>query len=606
MVSYKKFHQKKITFISITFAFFFILAFLTQINWQVFNKEQFIAIANERYREIKIPSVRGSIKAKDGSTLAYSEPRFDVFVWLQELQSAEDNGTQTREEFLTKVSTAIGVDSAKLSEQLSGISQWIKIGDKISVEQRNTLLNLKKDKNSENYLQGFQLQYVNKRNYPENNLASHVVGFLGLNQKSEPKGIGGLEQYWDGSLKPFEGFETGEYDSFGNPITLNSQTQLQAKEGVTLYTTIDKILQEKIAAKLQEGVERFQAKSGSAILMNPKTGEIMAIANVPDYDPNNYAAEKNGDVFSNLAITVPYEIGSVAKVFTLSAALDLGKVQPQTVILPSGHQGCEVINPNPDPGDNCKNFESNPKVDCICTWDKKPYLKSINIIDGLVNSDNIAFRHIAMTMTYQEFYTYLDRFGAGKLTGIDIAGESTGTLIPSDQWNYADQAVYSYGHGYQITPLQAIVGVAAVANDGQRMQPYVVSQITSKGEETTKFNPRKVAEVITPETSQKMIDIMHEVYRKSLVEPRYKSMSKYYIAMKSGTALVPYKDRPGYSSEINATYVGFDASPERKFILLIKLEEPQVGFLSTMNARFVWLDTFNEIKDYLGVPVYEK
>ncbi|MCA9383177.1 penicillin-binding protein 2, partial [Candidatus Dojkabacteria bacterium] len=491
MTSLDNFQDKKIRVLSYGLVIAFMAAILMLGKWQIVDSERFIAIANERYRTVKIPTVRGTILASDGSTLAYSEPRFDVYVWLPEIELAEKNDYQSREEFVTKVAQAVGATNEEIEERLDSGPLWIRIADKISVDQREELLALRQDNDPDRYLQGLQIEYVNKRIYPEGYLASHVLGFVGLNNNAEPIGVGGIEQYWDGSLKPIEGFESGEFDSFGNPITINSELQLESRPGDTIYTTIDKVLQQKLEQKLEEGYKQYDAKSVTGIIMDPKTGKILAMANYPDYDPNNYFDEEDGDVFGNKAVTVPYEIGSVAKVFTLAASFDSGNLTPGTVLLPEGHQGCEIISPNPKPEDSCVGFESNEEVDCVCTYDKKPVRQSIDTTDALINSDNIAFRHIALSMEYEVFHDYLERFGVGTLTGIDLAGESTGLLKSADQWNYADQAVYSYGHGYQITPLQAITGIAAVANNGDRMQPYIVSKVVDSDGVESEFNPRK-------------------------------------------------------------------------------------------------------------------
>lgn len=585
----------------------FLAVVILLVRWQVFDSERFVAIANERYRNIKIPTVRGSILASDGSSLAYSEPRFDVYVWLPELELAEENGFQTRTEFIEKVAKATAIKQKTIEKKLDSGPQWVKIADKISVDQREALLELRQEADSERFLQGMQINYVNKRIYPEADLASHLLGFLGLNTFAEAVGVGGLEQYWDGSLKPFEGFESGEFDSFGNPITLNSEEQLDAKPGVDVYTAIDKTLQKQLEESLEQGLKRYDANNVTGIIMDPKTGAIMAMATYPDFDPNKYFEEEDGTVFGNQAITVPYEIGSVAKVFTLAAAIDSKNLTPTELILPEGHDGCEVIQ-SPEEVNNsiCFNENRDSKIECICTYDRGAVREPISVADALITSDNIAFRHIALSMKYDEFHDYLEKFGIGRLSGIDLSGESTGLLKPAEEWNYADQAVYSYGHSYQVTPLQAITGIAAVANEGKRMQPYIVEKVVDSDGNTTNFNPRIIDEVISPAAAGTVTQIMHEIYNSSLVEYQYRDLNKYYIAMKSGTALIPYRDKAGYSDEINATYVGFDASPEKKFIMLIKLEEPKIGDLSFYNARLLWLDTFMNVKDTLGVPEYTR
>lgn len=598
MKATSKFHSYKLTLIFSGFVLVFVAILFSLAKWQFIDKDEFIALANERYREIKIPAVRGSILAHDETTLSFSEPRFHFYVWESELQDAEKSQKQTREEFIRKVSEVLEIEEDELIEKLDTEQLWIKLGDKISVKQRDELLALTSDKSGKE-LAGLRFEYVNSRSYPEGSLASHVLGFYGFNDFGEPVGVGGIEQFWDRSLSPIEGVRNSEVDSFGNSIFLGeSAGETEAQPGMTLVTTIDKNLQAILEKKIQDGFTDYQPKSITGIIMDPKTGAIMAMTNFPNFDPNTYYDEKDGNIFGNKAITTPYEIGSVAKVFTVAAALDLKKIEFDEVILPNGHKGCEVITPNASPNANC----NDSRIQCICTYDKKPVNQPINVIDAMVTSDNVAFRNIGGKLTSEEFHDYLERFGVGKISGVDLTGESTGVLPDADKWEYADNAVFSYGHGYQMTPLQTIAGISVIANQGKRMQPYVVDRVLNIDGTSKTFESKELIQVIDPKVADTTAQLMRAVYKKSLSETRYQNLSDYNIGMKSGTALVPFKDKPGYSSEINATYVGFDNSPAKKFIMLIKIEEPQVGDLSFYNARMLWLDTFIAIKDYLAIP----
>jgi len=579
----------------------FVVAFLAIIyalaRWQFIESDEFMAIANERYREIKIPAVRGSILASDQTTLAFSEPRFDFYIWKSELIKAEEKQQQTRDEFIEKVAAVLEAEEEEVEEKLDGEQLWIKLGDKISVQQRDNLLELVNDKDGKP-LQGLRFEYVNSRAYPEGRLGSHFLGFFGYNDYGDAVGVGGLEQYWDRSLKPIEGVSNSEVDSFGNTILFANSGETEARAGVTLVTSIDKNLQAIFENQLEDGFRDYQAKSATGIIMNPRTGAIIALANFPNFDPNQYSEEKDSNVFGNLAITTPYEIGSVAKVFTLAAALDLGKVEFDEVILPQGHNGCEVITPDANPASSC----SSANIQCVCTYDRKPVNQPINILDAIVASDNIAFRHIGSKLSNEEFHDYLSKFGVGRISGVDLTGESTGVLPEANSWHYTDNAVFSYGHGYQLTPLQAITGISVIANNGKRMQPFLVEKVVESDGEIKEFEARELMDVVEPKVADRMGKMMHSVFRSNVPEARYQSLLDYNIAMKSGTALIPYKDKPGYSTDINATYVGFDNSSAKTFVMLIKLEDPKVGDLSFYNARMLWLDTFIAIKDYLAVP----
>lgn len=605
MVFISPIQSKNIRFVLIAFFTASLAIVALMSRWQLFDSERFVAIANSRFQDVKIPSVRGSILAADGSTLAYSEPRYDAFVWVPELEHAEKNGTQTRAELVEKVSKVIEVEPATILEKFNTKALWIKIANKVTNEQKNAILALKTDTNAS--LKGVQFEYLNKRTYPEGGLASQVLGYVGQ-YDNEGKGVWGLEQYWDGSLRPIEGIESDELDPFGNPIALAGSDVVESKPGSTVYTTIDKTLQGILEEKLKQGYEEYQAVSMTGIILNPKTGAIMAMANFPNFDPNEYYKVTDGNDFGNKAISTPYEIGSVAKIFTLSAAIDSGKITPDTVILPTGHNGCEIISPDSQPGDKCfvpaEQRKDNRIIDCICTYNRKPVTRTLTALDAIKGSDNIAFRHIALTMSYPEYYDYLVKFGIGKATQVDLAGESYANFKDLSKWNYADQAVYSYGHGYSMTPLQTAMAVAAIANDGKRMQPYIVSKVIDADDKVTEFQPKVVEQVVTPETAKTVGLMLHEVYLGQLIEKQFKPLSRYNIGLKSGTALIPYTDRAGYSSEINATFVGYDASSDGKFLMLIKIEKPGIGDLSYYNARILWLETFDAIKEYLNLRQY--
>jgi len=435
---------------------------------------------------------------------------------------------------------------------------------------------------------GIDMTFTSRRIYPEGRLGSQILGLSSILESGETLGQGGLEGEWDGYLEPQIGFIQGETDAVGNAISLASEKTIEAKRGSSIYTTIDKTLQNVVEEKLKWAVDAYEAKSGTVIIIEPSTGYILAMANFPDYDPN-LREEKDTSVYGNQAVSEPYEIGSVGKVFTLASALDAGIVKPQTVIL-EGHAGCEKIHEDLQP---------------VCTHDKLPQ-PAMSIKDAFALSDNIYFLHLGQLIEEGEkglFYSYLDKFGIGKPAGIDVAGESFGYLLDWEYWNVGDIAAYSYGHSYQANAVQVISAVATVANYGTRMQPRIVHTVLEADGSEIDFKPRPVEQVVSRDTALQMDEMMHVIYQNNLFywEHYYDDLRNYKIAMKSGTALIP-NDTGGYSNRINATYVGYDASPRRTFAMITRLEDPAVGNLSSQNSRHLWLEIFKEIRGYLGVP----
>lgn len=566
--------------------FFVIFGFL--FRWQIVDHDTFNSLAKERVKDNKFPAIRGDIVASDGSSLAYSEPTFHIIAYRDEFEFDEKRNKQTREEFVKKVAGALKMEENEIRDKLNQQGNWIYLKRDVKNEQKEAVLSLKTDKNPNASLAGIRTEYSSVRVYPEDALASHVVGFVGKNDIGENLGRAGVESYWEGALKAYEGSDFGEFDSFGNVIALDKVNSVEARRGATIHTTIDKNIQMKVERRINEAVEKYKAKSGTIIVMDPKTGAILALANSPGFNPNEYTKVEDANAFKNSAVTDPAELGSIGKLFTVAGAINENAIQPNSTVI-NGHSGCTIIKEN----------ERDWKV---CTYDRKAK-GAMNATQALVDSDNLALYEISKKIGQEKLHDYLEAFGIGEKTGIDISGESTGLLRDSSEWTKVDSATYSFGHGYQMTPLQAITGLAAVANDGKRMQPYLVSKMVEATGKEKEFSPRVVNEPITADTAKKLQAMTYEVYKSNLDESRYKSLAKYKIGMKSGTATIPFKDRAGYSKEINATYVGFDESDQKTFIMLVKLEEPTaVERLSYFSARIVWLDTFMDIKDDLGVP----
>lgn len=571
-----------------------ILLVMFAFRWQVVEAEKFSLEADGRSKESFIPAVRGSIYAADGTTLAYSEPRYDVYVWIPELIFREQKNIQTREEFTSKIGPLIDKTGEQLKQELDDVYKngvrSIKIADAVTVEVRQKIIDLTVDAdkdlpaNNRRHITGYELVETSKRIYPENQLASQVLGLTKELDTGKTIGLGGLEAEWE-ELEPLEGIISGERDAHGNAIGISAEKTIGAQRGNSIYTSIDKKVQAVVEEKLKWGVEAYSAKSGSVVVMDPKTGTVIAMANYPTYDPNLREATDPA-VYGNKAVSEPFEIGSIGKIFTMAAAIDMAAVTPNSVIL-QGHQGCEKIHEELEP---------------VCTHDKLPQ-PPMPIKDAFALSDNIYFLHLAQLMDKQGFYDYLNEFGIGHSSGVDIKGESTGALLKEPvKWNVGDQAAYSYGHSYQVNLLQATSAIGAIANRGILMQPHAVTKVKRADGTEISLQPRAIRRIVSESTAQQMDEMMFQIYQNNIFwsERHYADLKNYKIAMKSGTAVIPLANGLGYSNDINATYAGYDASPDHTFVMLVRLERP-VGALASMNSRIVWLEIFRSIKDYLGV-----
>jgi cell division protein FtsI (penicillin-binding protein 3) len=586
-------------YIVFVFALLFLLTSGFLFRWQILEKEQFNAFAQSRFKSRSISSIRGDILARDGTSLAYSEIRYDVFVYMVDLRNAETRTKsrlplQTREEFIRKVSTVLNISSEELESSLAINSNWIKIGNQVDIETKELLEKIHSDLSTEEkqrYLVGLNFEVNPKRIYPEGQTASHILGFLGKDLNSNDIGRGGLEQKYNGTLREQEGFVAGETDKFGNIIAISDSVSIRAKRGSTLQSTIDPTLQRILERKIQEGVEQYEALSGYGVIIDPKTGEVLAIANFPTYKPEEYFKEQQSNVFTNKAISIPFEVGSIAKIFTMAAAIEELNIKPTDIII-EGHEGCREI------------VGSTPRdIREICTFDKQPR-NAMTATEAFISSDNLAFVELGEKLGKEAMYRYLKNFGVGSLSQIDLTGESIG-LLPelSDPkaWHPIDIAVFSFGHGYQMNLTQATAGIGSIANNGWLMQPFVVSKIIDSNGTEKSFEPISVRKVLSEESSN-IVSRMMELHYQDHARQGYKHLVDYPVASKSGTALIPHKDKAGYSSDVNATYVGFDTSESKHFVMGITLEAPQaVDKLSFYSVRHTWFEVYDEIKDYYNI-----
>lgn len=337
--------------------------------------------------------------------------------------------------------------------------------------------------------------------------------------------------------------------------------------------------------KLKEGVETYKSISGSVVIMDPKTGSIMAMANYPDYDPNK-REEKDPQAYGNSATLRPYEAGSIGKIMTLATAVEQGLIDKDTVVLPNGHEGCETIHTDLAP---------------LCTWDKIPMREPMKAWECFSKSDNICFFHLAEMINRKDLYTSFSKFGIGSASGIDLGRtDSYGLLNDYTDWNIGDVSAFSYGHGYQVNLVQAADYVATIANYGVRMKPRVVDKVIDSDGNVKEYKPIVVERAVSRETSDKVTEMMNINFDTSTPEWYNKELfNNYYIGVKSGTALLV--ENGVYVNEINASFVGFDASPERTFVMAVWLEKPE-NKLSFYNSRPLWIDIFASVKDIIGVP----
>jgi cell division protein FtsI/penicillin-binding protein 2 len=398
-------------------------------------------------------------------------------------------------------------------------------------------------------LKGIKFNSETVRFYPHDNLFSHVLGFIGF-KKNEQIGQYGIEKYFEEQLKGKKGFLKEAKGAGGNFIATSESIVQKSENGASIILTLDEAIQFTACQELKNAVEKYKAQSGTVIVMEPRTGKILALCNLPNFNPNKYNENENINIFNNSAVFDQYEPGSVFKAITMAIGLETNKITPETTFIDTGQVqiGRYIIR----------------------NYNDKKYGKQ-TMTGVLERSINTGVIFVAHQIENKIFKKYVSDFGFGKLTGIDLPGENLGDISSLDKKGKLYIATSSFGQGISVTPIQLISAFSAIANQGQLMKPYLVDKIIQNNGEEFETNPQMMRQVISPKTSMLLSGMLTSVVKNGCGKKA--GVKNYYIAGKTGTAQVPGKG--GYSNETIQTFVGFGPIDAPRFTILVKLNQPQ-------------------------------
>ena len=405
------------------------------------------------------------------------------------------------------------------------------------------------------------------RYYPYGEFASQLIGYV-KNDIKDFHGQYGLEKFYDKYLA--NGTLSNNLLDF-----LSLEKLTYNRDNFDIITNIDFNIQKKSEELLKENAEKWQAESGNIIVMEPKTGKILAMANYPNFNPNNYSSY-NINKFNNPAVQSLYEPGSVFKIITVAAGLDAKKITPQTKYYDTG----EVV--------------VNKKT--IRNWDLKAH-QSVDVFDIIAESLNTGAVYLEKLTGHDIFHQYVLNFGFNEKTGIDLPNEVSGNINNLKGFNEIYFATASFGQGISVTPLEMINAFSGIANNGLMMTPYVVDSILdAKGDKIQTLKPMPKNQVISPEVAQQLRIIMVNSVEKNILA----KIKGYQIAGKTGTAQVP-DATGGYSDESIQSFIGYAPAEDPKFVILIKLDKPEAPLAgSTVVPMFQELAKY--ILDYYEIP----
>lgn len=426
-------------------------------------------------------------------------------------------------------------------------------------------------------LVGLFVDRIPARLYPEKDLFAQTIGFLGRDEKAQPIGRYGVEGFFNKRLSGIDGFVKTERDPFGSWIPVADREFQSARDGDDLILTFDRAIQLKLCEALQKGVAAYNAKSASGAVMNPKTGEVWAMCNVPAFDPNEYQ-KAEGYTYNNNFIFQAFESGSVFKAITVSAALDAGAITPDTLFVDTGS-----INRDGFIIHNAANK----------SWGMQTMT---GVIKESINTGTV---FAAEKLGRDKFAFYVKNFGFGVLTGIELKVEEDGNIKSINKKCASCLANNSFGQGLTVTPLQLLQAYGAIANAGVMMRPTVVRAWRAPDGVTEWNEPKEIRRVI----SKKAADEITEMLRVAVEEGHGKKarVPSYSLAGKTGTGQIAGPNGKYLEAAFNHTFAGFAPISNPRFVMVIKFEKPQALYAeSTAVPTFGAVAKF--ILEYLGVP----
>ena len=522
---------------------------------------------NARLREIDIKSDRGAIYDRNGNALAISIATDSVYINPKIVREADARTDltkrQNKQDVIDSLATILELDAADVAEKIEKNASFVYIKRHVEDAQAEALKAL-------NYTGVYFLE-ESKRAYPKGTLASHVIGFAGIDNQ----GLNGIELQFDDVLLGTPGRFLIEYDGAGNEIPHAAENYIPSEPGNDIYLTLDETVQYVVERELKEVVTEQNATRATALVMEVETGAILGMANYPDYDPNHYG-DVESSLWNNFAVSGLYEPGSTFKILTTAMALE------------------ERVTTS-DEGFYCPGYQYIGKMRMRCHKAAGHGLESF--AQGVANSCNPVFVTVSDRVGMSKFYDYLDAFGMTRTTGITLPGEAGSLIVPEKSAVPYDLAAMAIGQSNAFTPLQMITAISAVANDGYLMQPYIVSKIVSQdGETVTQTEPKVVRQVISADTSREASAILETVVSSGTGKPG--AVAGYRVAGKTGTA-EKVSETGGYSTERVVSFVGYAPADNPKIACLVIVDEPTDAHGGS-TAGPVFRQIMEDVLRYLG------
>jgi cell division protein FtsI (penicillin-binding protein 3) len=535
-----------------------------RLAWlQVVRRADLVALAERQYsRTLVLPAQRGPIVDKNGAPLATSAPAESLF--------AQPRGVGDPVRVAERLAPIIGVPAVELHSGLTSGKPFVWLRRRLDPAVAARAKELREP--------GLGFLPEPLRLYPNRELAAHVVGFEGIDG-----GLEGIERARNAELAGTPGKALAERDALGRE-TFQQQILEPSAPGHGVMLTIDKTIQYLAEREIDAAFRRTGARAAMAVVMEPRTGDLLAIAARPTFNPNTFLDVPSRDTWRNRAVTDPFEPGSTFKVFLAAAALEEHVVTPDDRI-----------------------FAENGKITIAKTtihdWKKYGWLTFSEVLQ---NSSNVGAIKVGLALGRDRYHRYLAAFGFGAPTGVGLPGESRGQLRDPSRWSALSLPTISIGQEVSVTALQLVTAFAAVANGGTLMQPRLVrATFDAGGREIRRVEPRAIRQVITPETARTLTRILVRVVDDGTGHNA--AIAGYEVAGKTGTAqkLDPvahrYSRAPGVLS-----FVGFVPADDPKLVMLVMLDEPKNEQWGSEAAAPIFAAIGRDVLRYLDVPARDR
>ena len=520
--------------------------------------------AMQHHQRIELLPHRGPIVDRSGDPLALSVDVPSIYVRPRELRAA---GADAR---LPALATALHMPPRALRAKLASSQPFVWLKRQALPREAETVARLE--------LPGVYTVTEGRRFYPHGNLAAHVLGFVGV----DSQGLEGLEQRYDRVIRGEAQYLEFDRDARGREM-FTGGVGAATDQGNRLELTLDAAIQEATERELQSGVAAARAVGGAAVVLDPATGEVLALANVPTYNPNEPgdAADKRWrDRVRNRAITDPYEPGSTFKAVLAAAAIEEHLVTPGELFF------CEH-----------GRFQAGGRT----IHDAHPY-GWLSFAEVIQFSSNIGATKVGERLGRDRYHRYLRAFGFGNRTGIELPGETPGIMRPVESWSRIDLATLSFGQGVSVTPLQMSTAFAAIANGGTLLRPYVVRRIVAPGGEVVLENePTAVRRVISTRSARTTTELLRRVVEEEGGTGTKARLEEFPVAGKTGTAQKVDPTTGGYSSKRIGSFAGFVPADEPRAVILVLIDEPSTSSYGGVVAAPVFRAIAAAVLKRLGV-----